>query len=364
MSERRPLIAPLLLCSLLLARAAGATPPSPPAQPADGPGGSRVAHADLRQWHGGSAGDEYWIFTPVDPLPRSAPLVVFLHGWSVMQPDLYRAWIEHIVRRGAILVYPRYQDSLKTPAADFLPNAAQALREAIDALQQGRFGIRPDLQRVAYVGHSAGGLIASGLAASYARLGVPAPRALMAVEPGKSSGPRWRQVPLEPLAGIPQGTLLLALCGDEDTRVGCDDARRIYAESSQVAPTDKNLLLLRSDRHGNPPLLANHAAPTAPRFDPRYPPSDSSSWLLHRVEERLHERQAKGQSNGHSPLDTDALDWYGPWKLFDALCDAAFSGRNREYALGGGAKQLSMGNWSDGTPVAPMQLLEPSATQP
>lgn len=364
MSERFRRIAPLFFGGLLLARAAAAAPPTPPVQPLDGPGGSRAAHADLKQWHGGSEGGEYWVFTPADPIPRSAPLVVFVHGWSVMQPDLYRAWIEHIVKRGAILVYPRYQDSLKTPAADFLPNAARALRAALQALGQGRFGVLPDTKKVAYLGHSAGGLIASGLAASHSRLGLPAPRALMAVEPGKSSGPRWRQVPLEPLSGIPKGTLLLSLCGDEDNRVGCDDARRIYVESSQVQSADKNLLLLRSDRHGSPPLLANHAAPTAPRFDPRYPPSDSSSWLLHRVEERLRERKAKGQIGSHSPLDTDTLDWYGPWKLFDALCDAAFSGGNRRYALGGAAAQLSMGNWSDGTPVTPMRLLAPSPTQP
>jgi len=359
MAERPCRLATLLLCGLL-ARGAQAGPAAPPPQPLDGPGGSRLAHADLRQWHGGEQGSEYWLFTPAAPVPAQAPLVVFVHGWSVMQPDLYRAWIEHIVRHGAIVLYPRYQDSLKTPAGEFLPNAAEAVRQGIAELQSGRLGVRADLQRLAYVGHSAGGLIASGLAAGYRRLGLPRPRALFAVEPGRSQGPRWRQVPLEPLSGIPPGTLLLALCGDEDERVGCDDARRIYSESTQVEGADKNLLLLRSDRHGSPPLLANHAAPSAPRFDPRYPPSDSGSWLLQRVQERQRRRQAEGRaSTNHNALDTDALDWYGPWKLFDALCDAAFAGRNRAWALGGTRAQLSMGNWSDGTPVRPMQLLAP-----
>ena len=40
-----------------------------------------------------------------------------------------------------------------------------------------------------------------------------------------------------------------------------------------------------------------------------------------------------------------------PGPIFDALCDAAFFGRNREYALGGGPEQRFMGKWSDGTPV-------------
>ncbi|MCP8466628.1 alpha/beta hydrolase fold domain-containing protein [Pseudomonas sp. ZM23] len=348
-----------LFIGLLLSPLSRAELALPPPQPLQGPGGSSYSHADVRQWHFNVGGNEYWVFTPDRPQPESAPLVVFTHGWSVMQPDLYRAWIEHIVRRGAILVYPRYQATLKTPAADFLPNAANAVRSAVTDLRAGKLGVRPELQHAAYLGHSAGGLIASGLAASWQRLEIPRPAALMAVEPGRSSGPRWREVPLEPLSGIPVGTLLLAVCGDEDERVACDDARRIYNESTQVAARDKDLLLLRSDRHGSPPLLANHAAPTAPRFDPRYPPSDSSSWLLNRVQERVRQRLKQGQPNIHNALATDAMDWFGTWKLFDALCDAAFYGQDRDYALGGTPAQLSMGRWNDGTPVKPIQRLSP-----
>jgi hypothetical protein len=47
----------------------------------------------------------------------------------------------------------------------------------------------------------------------------------------------------------------------------------------------------------------------------------------------------------------NALDYYGTWKLFDALCDAAFTGKNREYALGNTPQQRFMGLWSDGSPV-------------
>jgi hypothetical protein len=52
----------------------------------------------------------------------------------------------------------------------------------------------------------------------------------------------------------------------------------------------------------------------------------------------------------------DALDYYAYWKLFDALTDAAFYGRNRDYALGGGRNQTHMGRWSDGKPVEPLQV--------
>jgi hypothetical protein len=42
---------------------------------------------------------------------------------------------------------------------------------------------------------------------------------------------------------------------------------------------------------------------------------------------------------------------YGLWKLFDGLSDAAFFGKNREYALGNTPQQRFMGKWSDGVPV-------------
>jgi hypothetical protein len=54
----------------------------------------------------------------------------------------------------------------------------------------------------------------------------------------------------------------------------------------------------------------------------------------------------------------NALDYYGTWKLFDALCDAAFFGKNREYALGNTAKQRFMGIWSDGTPVKELKVTD------
>jgi len=50
----------------------------------------------------------------------------------------------------------------------------------------------------------------------------------------------------------------------------------------------------------------------------------------------------------------DSMDYYGFWKLFDALTDAAFYGRNKDYALGGGRNQTYMGQWSDGRPVEPL----------
>ena len=54
---------------------------------------------------------------------------------------------------------------------------------------------------------------------------------------------------------------------------------------------------------------------------------------------------------GATERTIDALDFYGTWKLFDGLTDAAFYGKNGNYALGDTKEQRFMGGWSDGAPV-------------
>ena len=67
------------------------------------------------------------------------------------------------------------------------------------------------------------------------------------------------------------------------------------------------------------------------------------------------------QTSRRARLDTmmvNAMDFYGTWKLFDALCDAAFYGKNREYALGNTPQQRFMGLWSDGVPVKELKVTD------
>jgi hypothetical protein len=61
---------------------------------------------------------------------------------------------------------------------------------------------------------------------------------------------------------------------------------------------------------------------------------------------------------GTTPTTPDALDFYGFWKLFDALTDAAFYGKNRVYALGNTPQQRYMGAGSDGRPVKELVILD------
>jgi acetyl esterase/lipase len=354
----RVLTAAAGMASLGAAWAADA--PTPPEQPQSGPGGKDAAHAAVTAQFHGSGPQAYWLYEPANPAPEQAPLIVFNHGWSAMDPRVYEAWIEHIVKRGNIVVYPLYQDSLRTVVRDFTPNAIASVRDAVQTLQNEPGHVKPELDRFAIVGHSMGGPISANMAALWKAEGLPFPRAVMCVEPGKTWGkPAWATIELADLSQIPADTLLLTVRGDADRLVRDVDAKRIFNESSQVPPANKNYITLVSDDHGQPALKANHLAPVAAAPMPegtQMPPSQPVGPLRERLRQRMEERREAGdQMPDFNNLDTnrtaDALDFYGTWKLFDGLTDTAFYGTNRIYALGNTPEQRYMGVWSDGVPV-------------
>lgn len=350
---------------------------TPPAQPASGPGGADYKYKQVVANMYGTGATRYWIFEPVDPKPELAPLVIFNHGWSAMEPKPYGAWIDHIVKRGNIVVYPVYQDSLRTPMRDFTPNAAAGIRAAIAKLQNEPGHVKPDLGKVAFVGHSMGGIISANLAAQWQELNVPRPLAMMAVQPGNTwSQPETMAISLADLGSIDKDTLLLAVSGDRDRLTRDIDAQRIFKESTQVLPQNKNYVALVSDDHGAPPLIANHFAPCAPNS--KYidsstansatngPAADDS--IRSHLRERMRQRQQESGGESTNVLVAaaraiDALDFYGTWKLFDGLSDAAFYGIHREYALGNTPQQRFMGKWSDGTPVKELQVTLASGSE-
>jgi len=318
-----------------------AATPTPPAQPAHGPGGADYAHAHVVAREVDKSARGWWLFTPADPVPATAPVVVFCHGWGALDPNGYRAWIDHIVRRGNIVVWLNYQDSLREPGAQFLPNAIAGARAAFADLDAGGAGIRADREHVAIVGHSAGALLSAELAAIAAREGLPMFRAVMPVQPGDGSrdGKRRATIPSADLAPIPAATCLLVVVGADDHFAFENLGLHVYDAALHVPAVNKNVLELETDRHGAPALVANHFAPAAPAHahEPRRDPA-----LFAEFE--------------HAGA-IDAMDWYGTWKLFDSLSDCAFFGRECDIALGGSAAQTSMGTWSDGTPVKPMRVL-------
>lgn len=340
----------LIVCSLTVFSFQTATPPS---QPQTGPGGKQYVHANVIKNRYGKGGQEYWIFEPDSPKPRTAPVIVFLHGWGGMNPMYYGAWLDHLVKRGNVVIYPRYQGSLLTPIRDFTPNTLHAVRDAIERLKTEPGHARADFSKFATVGHSLGGVLAANVAAMASEEKLPRVSAVMSVEPGITDSPI--NVPLADLSKLPPATLLLALAGDQDTLVRDTDAKRIYSESTRISADNKDFIMMVSDSHGRPALLASHRAPTA--HDKSYDNGEGVGGGPAETN-RGGGPQVSQQRSRVDTMIVNAMDFYGTWKLFDALCDAAFYNKNREYALGNTPQQRFMGVWSDGVPVKELKVTD------
>ena len=324
--------------------------------------GFSYKHKSVTMYHYGRGGEEYWIFEPNNPRPDRAPLIVFTPGWLAMKPKIYGAWIDHIVKRRNIVIFPRYQANALAQTKTFTPNALKAVKNAVLTLQSEKEHVKPDLSRVAFVGHSAGGIIAANLAALAEKKGLPLPSAVMCIEPGKTWSKRKRMnIPLVNLKTIPENVLLLAVVGDRDTVVKDIDAKRILRESVRVPRENKNYITLISNDHGAPPLIADHFAPSAP--DPQYRcPRNKTGKIkiirslgTYKINRSISKNKPVIKKRRNRSIKerrtVDALDYYGLWKLFDGLTDAAFFKKNSKFALGNTREQRFMGTWSDGVPV-------------
>jgi dienelactone hydrolase len=297
-------------------------------KPAPGP---KPPHQGIRRFEIGQGPRSYWLFEPDEPRPERAPVVVFLHGWFAVNPGFYGAWIDHLVRDGRIVIFPRYQHDVGTMPQDFLPNAMAALHDAMGVLHVGVDHVRPDPSRFALIGHSAGGNLAAQIAAlaSAPRTDLPRPKAVIVVMPGEVVA-----TPRHSLSRIDEKTLLVVMVGEEDIVVGDLRGRQIFDEASAVPASRRRFIFFRSDRHGHPPLIADHAAPTG-----SHPRLDNGEGLFRSLQ----------MSFG----DVNALDHAGFWRLADLTLEAAFAGQTLDDVARDEERFRHLGDWSDGRRVVP-----------
>ena len=177
--------------------------------------------------------------------PGPLPVVVFLHGWGAPEPDFYRPWLEHLARRGNAVVYPRYQDSFVQPPRQALGNVLAALRIAL-----ARPGLDTGSRVVA--GHSAGGALAADYAALTGTAGLPEPRAIFAVYPGRRLPRIPDGLPEIPPRRIAAGTRIVALASEGDGVVGTGTARALVRGATRA---DARLVLV------DDPAVGDHQAP-------------------------------------------------------------------------------------------------------
>jgi pimeloyl-ACP methyl ester carboxylesterase len=309
-----------------------------PPQPTSGPGGSEYTHGGVTHYDYGTngSGGDFWLYEPNDPTPDSANVVVFIHGLGETNPKLYGAFIKHLVRKGNIVIYPRYQTDLNSSNATFNDSCARGILRALDTTQQPNH-VKGRSQNFFILGHSVGGILTANMTMLHAQYGLPKPLSAFSMQPGAASflSPDYSAFP----ADVPY----LIMVSENDLVVGTDPGYTLYQQTVNVPTSHKNVVHTYGDNHGSPGVTATHFDPLAGDLD--FDNGETNFFII---------------ASGNGPVD--AFDHYCSWKLQDALMDCALRNENCEYAFGDTPEQHGMGNWSDGTPVRILEITPSSAS--
>lgn len=360
--------------SLIAALSGAAFAAPPPGQPAEGPGGIGDRSATIVKRGLGRANAATFAFYRNGPAPAEGrPVAILLHAWGAPNPQSYGGWIDHLARNGYLVLFPRFQEINRTRPADASAIAERQLKAAFADLAADA-DAKPDLKKVALIGHLAGAPVAANIAADAAEQGLPAPRLVFAIMPGGiASDARARGIVLRDLSRIAPETLVVTMIGDRDARAADLAARRLLRESSGVPHERKLMMRALSDDHGFPALTATLSSPAAvdPAYDggaiklPPEPPRDPKQpappfkWS---ADMSLTGEQTTlvAQINN---ARADTLDYLAYWKTFDLAAAAAFAG-NDGPSLKANPRFSDMERWGDGWPVKRLVVEIPRAAAP
>jgi len=183
----------------------------------------------------------------------------------------------------------------------------------------------PNINNVAIFGHGEGAILAANWSVDATANGLPQPQALLLMSPEshwRNLKPAEQFLPISDWTKMPSSTFLLLTTASNPGDL--NSARALWAETQMIPPARRNWVVYHSDAHGTPALVADALSPTSlPR--------------------------------------EDNLNYYGYWKLGDALLDDAWkNGVNHDAAFGGGQRQRFMGVWSDGRAVTQPDVVVPN----
>lgn len=354
---RRSLTVLVILGSCLAAPVAMAA--TPPGQPGQGPGGSDYKIAEVVKRGTGTVSSGTYVFHGNDTPAAPRPVAVFFHSWGAVNPALYGGFIDHLARKGHLVIFPRFQDVNRSRPADATARAESLIHDALAALADDPQA-RPDLNRVAFIGHSAGVPIALNVAAGAGETKLPAPKLIFGLVPGGiASSEKERGILLRDLSTVDDQTLLITMSGDREHLPSDRASRRIFDATSAIPATRKLFMRASSDDHGYPALTATLASPGSPKPeydaaaiklppDPPRDPKQKNTWKWSADMALSGPQTILTQQLGNNGIDT--LDYLAFWKTFEMAAEAAFAGKDAA-ALARDPKFVDMGNWSDGWPV-------------
>jgi pimeloyl-ACP methyl ester carboxylesterase len=244
--------------------------------------------------------------------------------------------ILHTVKKGSVVIYPRWQTGLLVPCAGSIniepcmTSVLNGIRGALQFLQADPSRVQPELEKTTYFGFSFGGILTSNLANRYASLGLPEPRAIFLDDPHDGGFAGVGEPGLDgTLAGIPATTKFVCHSGADgvikEANKGNSSCNAIFPRLGHIPAENKDLVLLSTDTYGDPDLSSAH-----------------------------------GVSSGVA----DAYDWYFTFKQWDALRQYALFGANQNAALGNNPERRTMGLWTNGVPIKQLKIQQVAPIAP
>ena len=308
-----------------------------PTPPPEGPGSPTYLHDEVVEYDFAKKPTGYWLFEPASPRPDSANVIVFNHGYGGYNPMIYGQWIRHLVRKGNIVIYPRYQRNIYFPRPKkFSKNVSRAIRDALVEMKNEKH-VQPITRNLAMVGHSYGGVISADLAVNFQKHNIPKPIAIMLCSPG--TGPLKGGV-LDSYKGMPSDIKMIIMVSQNDRTVGDKFGKKVFETATQV--TQRNLIRQYHDPSTNPPHTAGHNE------------SYSIDMAFDNGKRNFTSRRALRIGK------TNQVDYYGYWKIFDALLDCSRAENNCNYAFGNTPLQRSLGTLPNGQPLKELKITLPT----
>ena len=280
------------------------------------------------------------------------PLAILLHGFLYPDQEAYTDWIHHLAAKGIAVAFIQYPSDIwpegvedfspteKEGMSDFMQHTYRnlSIRSALDALNTeilvedrpetinsilGSVAISTDELWVG--GHSLGASY-SFFVVDYALEKGWGQQALMIDL--ESPAPRPSQPNLQPTwSSLPQNTIIHSVVTQDDMSVGSCAGAYMHEYFANQAGENSVFIEVQSDKYGFPRMVASHYLQTNPAHD------SLADWAFYR---RI-DAQADWLT-AESRNDTFTIDWARNYLLDDAMLSP-------------------MGQWSDGTPVLPLNLI-------
>jgi len=185
-----------------------------------------------------------WLFRPVGQPKR---LVIFFHGQggaAETTPENHRAWIDHLVKRGAVVMYPRYEEVYSEAVLD----------PAVDGVRRANGRIDVKGLPVLALGYSRGAALAVEYTAVARREKVPVPDAIESVNPV----PYGETKRIVDLRSLPPQTVMALLVSEKDPHAS-DGTGLLLQRLRDSGFPGSNIELNIARSHGT--FVADHLAP-------------------------------------------------------------------------------------------------------